>query len=180
MVQELEEFRTIPDFPTYAVSNYGRVVNQRTHRQMLLTPTVFGDLTVGLMDDHHGREDHKQHRRSVKVLVARAFVLGETELFNTPIQLNGDKYDLRASNIRWRPRWFATRYARQLHKPLPWFTSGPVLDIYNRIEYETIWDAAITNGNLCIDILRSTSHESPVFPTGEVYMMLHRDQSLMA
>jgi hypothetical protein len=175
MVEEIEQFVTIPDFPTYVVSNYGRVFNQMTHRELILTPTLQGDPTVGLMYD----PERRQHRRSVKVLVARAFVHGETEIFNTPIQLNGDKWDLRASNIRWRPRWFAWKYTRQFTETYPWFFSGPVLDIYNRIEYETIFEAAITNGNLCGDILRSTSHEIRVFPTGEVYMMIHRDESLM-
>lgn len=177
MINEIEEARTIPEFPRYAVTNYGRILNQMTHREMILSPTLHGDLTVGLMDDD--ALDHRQHRRSVKVLVARAFVHGETEVFNTPILLDGDPWNLRASNIRWRPRWFAVRYARQLSHPKEWFFSGPVLDIYNRIEYENIFEAAITNGSLCVDILRSTSQETRVFPTGEVYMMIHRDESLM-
>ena len=179
MIDPIEEFRTIPEFPTYAVSNYGRIINQRTHREMVLSPTVHGDLTVGLMDDRLGYEDHRQHRRSVKVLVARAFVSGETELFNTPMILDGDLTNLRADNIVWRPRWFAMRYVRQFNTMFPWYFSGPIIDIYNRIEYETILDAAVANGNLCKDILRSTSYESPVFPMGEVYMMLNRNESLM-
>jgi hypothetical protein len=163
---EVEYGKSIPDFPNYEVTNFGRVYNIYTGREMKLSPTFHDDLTVGMM--RHGI----QYRRSVKVLVARAFLTGETKIFNTPILLDGNKHNLRATNIRWRPRWFATQYARQFWNIQPWYYDGPILDIVNNIEYESIFQAAITNGNLCKHIQAAIPSETYVFPTGEKYIYI--------
>jgi len=158
--------KPIDEFPTYEITNYGRVFNTYSGREMHLSPTVNGDLTVGMMRDRH------QHRRSVKVLVARAFVPGETDNFTTPIQLDGDKYNLRADNIVWRPRWFAWEYTRQLSHIPDWIHDRPVQD--SQRSYFTIFDAAIINGLLFEDIRRSLLSGRRVFPTGEVYVYLDK------
>lgn len=164
---EIEERRVIIGFPNYEVTSFGRVFNIQTGREMVLSPNEEGILTVGLF---YG---DRQYRRSVKVLVARAFVLGETEIFNTPIQLDGDRYNMRADNIVWRPRWFAHRYFSQFRPPLPdWYYMGPILEEINKIEYENILHAATTNGLLCKDIRESMLYRNQIFPTREVYTML--------
>jgi hypothetical protein len=73
----------------YEVSNFGRIYNIQTGREMVLSPTLQGILTVGLMSENHDGYPNRQYRRSVKRLVAEAFVPGETDLFDTPIQLDG-------------------------------------------------------------------------------------------
>jgi hypothetical protein len=157
----------IDDFPTYGITNYGRVINFRTGRDMILSPTMHGDLTVGLTRGGH------QYRYSVKVLVARAYVPGETDEFNTPIQKDGDKLNLAADNIVWRPRWFALRYARQFTNPPQWYFFGPIKEVGGP-EYETYMDAAIHNGILCSDIRDSIYNEKPVFPTGQMFIYLRK------
>ena len=163
-VQEL--WAPIDDFPRYEVSNYGRVYNAKTGRNMVLSPTQVGDMTVGLVKDGH------QYRRSVKLLVARAFVEGEDHVCNTPMLLDCDKGNLRASNIIWRPRWISREYATQFEHPLPWYDSGPIFDLYTQQHYDTIADAAIANGILCREIRRSLLNEVRVYPTGQQFIYL--------
>jgi hypothetical protein len=160
---DVEIRRPIIGFPNYEISNYGRVYNVRTGRQMKHSPTYYDIPTVGLV------YEGQQYRRSVKVLVARAFVPGETEVFNTPIQLDGNRSNLHESNIVWRPRWFAWAYTRQFESVPGWAFHGPVLDVTHNVRYKNIFKAAIANGSLCEDIHHSIISGTRVFPTGEQY-----------
>lgn len=164
-MNEPEEFREIPEFPLYAVSNYGRVVNLRFGREMTYSPTQYGDLTVGLMKNAH------QHRRSVKKLVAQAWVPGESLVCDTPIQKDGDRNNLHYTNLAWRPRWFAWKYHRQFEEEeLPsWVYQGPVFNTGNVQVYESIIDAAMFDGVLMVDILQSIQYGTRVFPEGHLY-----------
>ena len=160
-------FKKFPGFDGYAVSNDGRVVNLVTDREMTLSLTQFGDPTVGMMTN--GR----QHRRSVRVLVAEAFVDKEHPDYDTPVQLDGDRSNLRASNILWRPRWFAWRYIHQFVEPIPsWQYLGPIYGEVKNMEYRNILEASITNGELCEDIHKSVLEGYRVWPTGELYVYI--------
>src|SRR5690348_13611375 len=104
----MEVWRQIYEFPAYSVSNMGRVRNDDTGRIMAMSRNQFGIVNVGLVV---GR---KQYKRSVALLVAEAFLpTWESEVFTSPIHLNGDREDCRAENLMWRPRWFAIKYHRQ-------------------------------------------------------------------
>lgn len=162
-----DSFAYIEDFPDYCVTERGEVINIRTNRTLTLSPTQHGDLTVGLM------KDGWQYRRSVKVLVARAFVEGETDIFDTPIQLDGDKRNLHASNIMWRPRWFAWKYHKQFDIPYPdWFYAGPIMDITSNQRYHCIFEAAIGNGLLCEEIHLSLKTSKFTFPTAQIFVQI--------
>lgn len=157
-------FVVVDEFPDYYITQRGEVVNYTYNRNMTLSPTEHGDLTVGLM------RDGNQHRRSVKVLVARAFVEGETDIFNTPIQLDGNKNNLHAENIVWRPRWFAWKYTVQFNEPRPeWYDDGPIMDIVYAQRYHSVIEASMSNGILCEDIYESIHRGSMVFPTGQIF-----------
>lgn len=175
MQMEQEVRKVIADFPRYEVTNYGRVFNRDTGREMVLCQNQYGIVTISLMKeveihvDGYVTHEFQQRTRSVKSLVARAFVPGENNKFNTPIQLDGDKGNLHASNIMWRPRWFAIRYTRQMYNIEDWFFNGPVVDITNNIQYASYFDAATTNGLLCHDIRLCILNHKGVFPTGDHY-----------
>lgn len=145
----VEETVPIGEFPDYDITNIGRVFNNRTGRELMLSQVTGGALTVGLM------KDGIQCRRSVKLLVAREFVDGETVFNNTPILLDGDETNLWFRNIRWRSRGFAWEYRRQFTDPSERAFLGPVVDLTNGYRYETVMDAAVVHGALCKDILRS-------------------------
>lgn len=159
-----EVAKVIEDFPNYEVTNYGRIFNLRTGREMILSPLLNGELTVGMT------RDHWQYRRSVKRLVAQVFVPGESEFFNTPILLDGDRNNVRADNLVWRPRWFACEYARQFTDQPEWYFYGPILDTTNHIEYPHVFAAAVENGLLCTDIRKAITTGRPVFPSRDVYV----------
>lgn len=166
MIQE-EIFVTIPEFPNYEISNYGRVFNMERNREMILSRNQGGMLSVGLVD-HEGI----QRRRSVRTLVAQMFVPGEDDRFDTPIQLNGVQEDLRASNIVWRPRWFAWDYTHQFVDPPEYSNEGPILDVTHGIEYPTVFDAAIANGLLVKQLHITTLNGGRVYPTGDEFIYL--------
>jgi hypothetical protein len=175
MSMEQEVRKTIEEFPRYEITNLGRVFNKDTGREMVLSHNQYGIITVSMMKDvptHIGEyvsNGHIQRTRSVKSLVAKAFVPGESDKFNTPILLDGDKTNLRASNMAWRPRWFAVRYTRQFYTVEDWYFHGPIVDVTNHIQYDSYFDAATANGLLCKDIRLSIFNNKRVFPTGDQY-----------
>lgn len=158
-----EIWASIRDFPGYAVSNYGEVINAEKDLRLILSPTQNGELTVGLRRDGH------QYRRSVRVLVATEFVEGKTRIFNTAIILDGDRNNLRADNLVWRPRWFSCRYMHQFHDGNDWHRYGPIEDVTTGTVYADYLEAAVANGILCRDIRVSIYNGTPVWPTRQVF-----------
>lgn len=159
----MEEFLEIRDFPDYEVSSHGRIINVKRGKEVTRSHNAVGELTVGLMFEG------KQYRRSVKVLVARAFVPGETQVFNTPILLDGNRDNVRAENIQWRPFWFAHAYTRQFTNEQSWWFSGPVMDIYSQEIYDDIYDAGTRTGSLLKDVRESLLNHSKVFPGRQIF-----------
>lgn len=158
--------KVIPDFETYGVSNWGEIYNLITERLLVQHENQYGDMSVGL------RRGNEQFRRSVKILVADAFVPGKSDRFNTPVLLDGDKKNLRAENIIWRPRWLAWKYAHQFIEPQDYWFHNPVRDISTGAAYENLFHAAIMNGILCEDISLSIENDSRVWPTGQVFVYI--------
>ena len=157
-----EIFVPIPEFEKYAISNYGNVYNIELGYPMAHSPTEYGELTVGMM------KDGKQYRRSVKVLVAKAFVEGESRYFDTPILLDGDRFNLYHKNIRWRPRWFAIVYYQQFNSKAD-RDIGPIMNLHTEEVYDSVAEAAMANGFLIRDIRKSLVEQTRVFPDGCVF-----------
>jgi hypothetical protein len=161
-----EVWCVIDEFPNYEVSSTGLVMNSSTNRIMKTSKTTQGVIKVGLMGF-----DGKQHTRSVKVLVADAFVGGRDDICDTPISLDGDQTNCNAYNLVWRPRWFAWKYSTQ---PMyRYYTINPVCEVldsepYGQV-YTNIQEASIVNGLLMKDILSSCHKGDPCFPTGQYF-----------
>lgn len=155
----------IEDFPNYLISNFGDVMNEYNGRILNLSRTLDGTVKVNLL--HEGFH----YTRSVKVLVAEAFVKGQTSRINTPIQLDGNQENNRADNIVWRSRSFALNYARQFNDVLIWQERGPIRDVETGEIYLSIYDAAVVNGLLFQDIWKSLRyvpvHKTP--PTWQTF-----------
>jgi hypothetical protein len=158
-----EVWATISDVPGYSVSNHGDVMNNKTETLIKPQLTPQGIVYVPLY------ADSKTITRSVKVLVAKAFVAGETDIFGTPINLDGDKTNNRVDNIVWRPLWFAVKYSRQFLHPYIHAEVGPVYDIATQDRYETVYEVAVTNGLLFREVYRSCFSSTRVFPTGQTF-----------
>lgn len=153
----------IYEFPNYAVSNYGRIRNTARSKIIKLSKTKQGAVKVNFA--LRGR----QYTRSVKVLVAEAFVDGRTYIFDTPMHLDGDQENNIAENIVWRPRWFALKYSRQFDNARLYNKPNKVYDKTTGEIYNTILDAAKENGLLCSALLIDIVNQTPCFPTGQIF-----------
>lgn len=162
IVDQYEIWHDLVEFPGYSVSNWGRVLNTRTGVCMKTTRNSNGVPIVGLM------KNTTQHKRSLALLVATAFVPHQNESFDTPINLDGDRLNNHADNLMWRPLWFARKYTRQFtdnHATI----DAPIEDVETRVQYENSMAAAVTHGLLDTEIYIAMMTNTYVWPTGQIF-----------
>jgi NUMOD4 motif len=171
-----EIWKVIEDIPSYEVSNQGHV--RRVGRtEPLSMKRAKGDALFVTMV-HKG----ERYSRSVKVLVANAFVPipegWDPDIFDTPIQCTMNTDIINADIIKWRPRWFAIKYRKQYREELhPNYTELPVVNLDTRNEHASILSASLRDGVLMFDIFRSAGEGYKVFPLGYHYEFLFRLES---
>ncbi len=112
MTNEQEVWQTIPDFPSYLISNLGRVYNTKHDMIMRTSFTNFGHVKITLKIDKLS----ERFTRSVAQMVAEAFLEPPNWKCDQVIILDGDFSNVAASNLAWRPRWYTWKYTRQLKK----------------------------------------------------------------
>jgi len=162
----MDEWRTILSFPGYSVSDAGFVMNEETGRMLKPCSNQRGIVNVGL------RRDGIQHKRSVAILVAEAFIMTTRSLtFNTPINLDGDRFNNRVTNLVWRPRWFAIKYLQQFNRSPMGFNKS-VEELKTHEKFETLWEAAITFGLLEMDLFKSLIDQTIVWPTYQRFRII--------
>lgn len=150
----------IDDFPGYAVSDLGEVRNLKTQRILKTKVNQYGVIGVGLM------RDGLQFHRSVPLLVAQAFLKRSFSAFDTPINLDGDRYNNHISNLMWRPRWFAIEYNRQFKKAFYGAIELPIADKkYPGDIFPNSFVCATTLGLLEKDLVLSILNRTYVWPT---------------
>jgi hypothetical protein len=109
--------------------------------------------------------DNGHFSRGLARLVAKAFLPTPPKAFDTPINLDGDRYNCAVDNLMWRPRWFAIQYHRQfIEKPPYGRINRPLRAIDDSEVYSTSLDAAIAYGALERDLIRSVFDETYVWP----------------
>jgi hypothetical protein len=142
---------------------------------MAESTTRQGDLKVTLS------KNGERVTRSVRVLVAEAFVakpptvegFHKSSIPDTVIVLDNDKDNLIASNLAWRPAWFAWKYARQFQPSYrPEFYSKRVMNLSTRRTYSSILEAGVTEGLLFDDIFRSAVTGCHIYPTQTNYVFV--------
>jgi NUMOD4 motif len=154
----------IDGYPLYSVDSLGQVRNDRTNR--ILRPKInqFGVVNIGLMG-----EDGVQHHRSLALLVARTFIPQELEAFDTPINLDGNRWNCAVDNLMWRPRWFAIQYHRQFkeryYEPIP----VPIRNLADNQVFPDSMAVCITFGLLEKDLVRSIEMRTYVWPTYQMF-----------
>lgn len=163
-MQEWASLETL-GFPGYELSNDGQVRNIRTEKILKLSANQEGIVRVGLMK----RDEGVQKTVSLIRLVARMFVQGRSASFDTPIQLNGDRADCKASNLMWRPRWFAVKYFNQFENSEEPLMGTKMFDVETSDRYKDSREAAMKNGLLEEDIMKSVVNGSPCFPTWQIF-----------
>lgn len=135
---------------------------------MALLRNQRGVINVGLV------RNKVQYKRSVALLVAELFIPklpSQRESFDTPIHLNGDLCDNRVTNLMWRPKWFAMKYAEQF-KEGPSGFSTPIEDKMTGERFSNSWEAAIKFGLIDREILVATMNHTYVWPTYQTFRVL--------
>jgi hypothetical protein len=163
-----EIWHLIEDFPIYSVSNFGEVINNTNQRLLIPHANTRGTAMVGLYKERGG----VQFKRSIAVLVADAFLTTDkTRDFDTPIHLNGDRFNNAVYNLAWRPRWFAVKYMQQFRQGPQGF-GRPIQDIKTEEIYQTSWDAATACGLLEREIVIAIMTRNYVWPTYQEFRVL--------
>jgi hypothetical protein len=158
-----EKWIDIEEFPGYAVSNHGRVMNTKT--DLIKTPSANQQGIPSVLMMAAGL----QARRSVPLLVAQYFVPNRRPNCDTPINLDGDRFNNHWKNLEWRPRWFAMAYHHQFREPVPFGFNAKVYCAENKMEFQDVVACAQEYGLLIKDIIHSTQTQIPVFPTWQTF-----------
>lgn len=161
-----EEWKTIPNFENYSVSTWGNVRSDRYDRILIQNQNQFDLVYVGLV------RDGVQYHRSVPLLVARAFIEQPYPQYNTPININGDRWNNHVSNLAWRPRWFAVRYSQQFKVPYGYPIIAPIEDIKTGEISENSFDCAVRYGLLEKDVVLSILNHTYTWPTYQQFRIL--------
>lgn len=162
----MHEWREIESFPGYSVSNSGLVRNDDTDRIMRLNANQRGIVNVGLM------KNGVQHKRSVALLVAEAFIrVRPNQTFDSPINLDGDRWNCSVQNLMWRPRWFAVKYFQQFVTGPQGF-GRPIVERKTGEWFPTSWDAALKYGLLDREIAIAVMNRTYVWPTYQRFRVL--------
>lgn len=155
----LEEWAQIDNAPGYLISTFGVVCNTRNGEVVAQSLTQQGDLKVNMF------YNNRRHTRSVRSLMANAFLIPYNRHCNTVIVLDGDQNNMRLDNLTLRPRWFAWQYSAQLKREWPhWYHDLPLQDQETGSCFANIIEAGITEGLLFSDIWRSYQDHVKIFP----------------
>lgn len=161
-----ERWKPIPRFPGYSVSDMGRIRNDNSDRILVQNENQSGLVFVGLM--HEGRQKH----RSVPKLVATSFVPHKFGPFDTPINLDGDRWNNRATNLVWRPRWFATSYHRQFRHPYEHPITRPIRNMETGEEFPDSFTAATYYGLLEKELVLSILNRTFAWPIYQRFLVI--------
>ena len=164
-MSEQEIWATIPEFPAYEISTFGRIMNLKRDTQMRTSTTREGDVKISLGNEHSRRT------MSVKYLVAEAFVYQPAPLFDAVINLDGNSRNVAAYNLAWRPKWFAWKYVRQFKFIEPeYLAPQKIVNMKTGVIYDSIIDAATSTGTLMVDVWRSLDQQIEIMPTQGPFM----------
>lgn len=162
-----EQWREIAAQPNYEVSDLGNVRNKKTGRILQPSLNQHGHAKVNLPTD-----EGKTKTRQVNHIVAEAFLPEpERKDFISVIHLDGDKTNCVATNLAWRPRYFAIRYHMQFDSPMWKESTQRVVDIKSGREYR-IQDAALEHGLVMNEILVAAQGLTFVWPTYQQFRLL--------
>jgi len=153
------EWRPIRGFPGYSINPEGQVVRNSTGRLLQTRVNQYGVPYVGLM------KEWRQCNRSLPRLVANTFLDRPSNIFNTPIQLDGDPLNCKVENLMWRPRWYAMLYKRQFKKRYGNPIEQEVRSTTDRERFPNSLAAAERYGLLEQEVVMSILNRTPAWPT---------------
>lgn len=155
----MNDWVPVPGFPGYSLNPLGEVRKDSSGRVLASKVNQWGVVYVGLM------RENKQRQRSVALLVASTFIPHPIGPMDTPIHMDGDRYNNTVDNLVWRPRWFARAYNRQFKNSYHNSIEEPIRDIASREEFRNSYECAVTFGLLERDLVLSILNMTYVWPT---------------
>lgn len=158
MIHE-DEWVKVEGFPGYSVNPLGQVRKDSNGRIMRPRINQDGVAYIGLM-----RND-RQHIRSLSRLVALTFLPSPNNIFDTPINLDGDRTNCRVDNLMWRPRWYAVRYTNQFTTPYHSPIYAPIRAVETGETFLNSMAAACRYGLLEYEVVKSITNRTLSWPT---------------
>lgn len=107
----------------------------------------------------------KQCIRSLPRLVATAFVPIPNQIFDTPINLDGDRTNCAVDNLAWRPRWYAVYYTNQFRERYDNPINAPVREIETGEVFRDSLAAGCQFGVLEREVVLSILNNTLAWPT---------------
>lgn len=159
------EWVPIKGFPGYSVNLFGQVRNDDTKRLLRIRLNQYGVPYVGLV------RDWKQYIRSLPRLVAQTFLSPPSDIFDTPINLDGDRTNCAVDNLMWRPRWYAVYYNQQFVDPYPHPINQPVKAQEELETFPNSLSAACRYGLLEKEVVMSILNKIPAWPTYQYFQI---------
>lgn len=156
----------VEGFPGYSVNPLGEVRKDSTRRVLHTRINQYGVPYVGLM------RNWRQCIRSLPRLVAAAFIPQPNEIFDTPINLNGDRTDCRVDNLMWRPRWYAIYYSNQFKDRYDNPINAAIRDAESGEEFTDSLSAACRFGLLEREVVLSILNYTLAWPTYQQFELL--------
>ena len=161
---ENDDWRPVEGFPGYSVNPLGQVRRDDTKRLLVPRFNQYGVPYVGLM------RDWQQCIRSLPRLVAQAFLPTPSVIFDTPVQIDGDRGNCQADNLMWRPRWYAVLYNRQFDgERYEHSIDVPVHAINENEVFPNSLTAACRYGLLEREVVLSVLNRTPAWPTYQYF-----------
>lgn len=169
MIAFEEDWKIIPEFPDYKISNYGRVYNIHRGHEMRTSLNNFGHMKISLLS----LRDGQRYTRSVAQMVAEAFLEPYNFLCDHVLVKDGDFAHVSAENLTWRPRWFVWKYSHQLKTEQPLhYHNLQVVNVLTGDKYNSIIEAGIMEGLLFDDIWKSTYTRETFFPNIAIFEVI--------
>lgn len=157
------DWRPVQGFPGYSINPLGQVRRNANGNLLHARFNEYGVPYVGLM------REWQQCIRSLPRLVALAFLDKPTEIFDTPIQLDGNPRNCSADNLMWRPRWYAVKYKRQFKERYPKQINEPVRSVHEGERFKNSFQAACRYGLLEEEVVLSILNRTPAWPTYQYF-----------
>lgn len=151
------------EFPWYEVTTDGQVRNYVSERIMTPHMNGHGIVCISIQD-----KDGVQRQRSLAKLVAEAYLPKPESIyeeFNTPINLDYDRWNCAVDNLAWRPRWFSYQYHQQRDFAIKYHNTTPIRDLESGIVYYGTWEVCTIFGLLEEHLRRALIMGHKVFPT---------------
>lgn len=161
-----EEWVAVEGFPGYSVNRLGQIKKDSTGRLLHTRVNQYDVPYVGLM------RDWRQCIRSLPRLVASAFVPQPNEIFDTPINLDGDRTNCSVDNLLWRPRWYAVHYKNQFKERYSNPIVSPVRDINSGEIFPDSFSAACAFGLLEREVVLSILNRTLAWPTYQQFELV--------